>query len=114
MYLDVSVNPVSTSRQTGTLVTVTVTAQGGAVCEGIMAYQLVVQGPNSTPSPASSSQALEADNSVVLGYTGSAAGSGSYRVWLDFLPNGSYDSGEPTAFGSVSWMAPTATPTPAP
>jgi hypothetical protein len=108
-----ALDPENGSASAGTTFKVTVTANDASDCEGKSVYLQVLDGPNLSMTPVSEN--LDSDNRATLSYSSDVGGKDSYRVWLDYVPNGTFDDGEPTVLGTVKWSGPTATPTsPAP
>ena len=80
-------------------------------CSGKLAYLKIRTGPN---TGLTLHQTLDSNNQATFTLTSAAAGTDSFRVWLDLVSNGNFDNGESNVLGSVTWTAPTPTPTPKP
>jgi hypothetical protein len=64
--------------------------------------------PAITPNPVT----LNSANQASFSYLGTRTGLDTLTVWLDGLPDGQVNEGEPVAVASVNWIVPTATATP--
>lgn len=108
-----SISPTSGSATVGRSYSVQVTLDSTGVCSGYRVY-LEVDATSTNRSVGKVSATLDGSNRATLSYTGASSGKDTFRVWLDYSPDGQWQYPEPTTLGSVTWSGPTATPTATP
>jgi hypothetical protein len=116
--LPLTISPEKGSAKAGTPYQVTVSLGSGISCAGQRVYLRVESGPNAGSVPVATAL-VNSNNQATLSYTGLFGGEDSIRVWLDYIQDGVFSSGEPNMLGKVTWTGnakppPTATPTPTP